>query len=231
MSAIKNQMDSSIKDIVKKQLAQKGDNLDSADVMKGVQSQEIFQNIVQIEVDKLKKEAKEKISQYEDKLQKKNKTINDLLTESENRKTELVQMNAKMTQEKLNEEKLKGELSASQHELDNERKVNVTTVGGQTKLIADKDNKIKGLESKVKTLEADKKELANHKSAAPARAEKADQSLFYQIERFEANFNRDVKSYLLIARPKKVTEAPPAPAGKGGKAPAPIKAPGSKMKK
>ena len=176
MSAIKNQMGSSIKDIVKKQLAQKGDNLDSADVMKGVQSQEIFQNIVQIEVDKLKKEAKEKISQYEDKLQKKNKTINDLLTESENRKTELVQMNAKMTQEKLNEEKLKGELSASQHELDNERKVNVTTVGGQTKLIADKDNKIKGLESKVKTLEADKKELANHKSAAPAKAEKADQS-------------------------------------------------------
>jgi len=156
MSAIKNQMDSSIKDIVKKQLEQTGDKKETTeDILKGVKSQEIFQNIVQIEVDKLKKEAKEKISQYEDKLQKKNKTINDLLTDSENLKTEVKQVNAKLTAEKQNEDKIKQELTQAQQDLERERKGSMATVGGQTKLIAEKDEMIKGLESKMTTLIAE----------------------------------------------------------------------------
>lgn len=40
----------------------------------------------------MKKEAKEKQKEYEEKLQKKNKLINDLLTESENKKTEFTNL-------------------------------------------------------------------------------------------------------------------------------------------
>ena len=86
MSEIRQQMDSSIKDILKNSVNKKegGDQL----IGQNVQSEELFQNIVQIEVDKLKKDAKEKMKEYEDKLQKKNKIINEMLTESENIKTE-----------------------------------------------------------------------------------------------------------------------------------------------
>jgi len=61
---------------------------------------------VQIEVDKIKKESKEKMKDYEDKLQKKNKIINDLLTESENIKTELTGMQSKFNVKKVEESKL-----------------------------------------------------------------------------------------------------------------------------
>ena len=47
---------------------------------------------MQIEVEKIKKESKEKVKEYEEKLLKKNKIINDLLTESENIKTELTNL-------------------------------------------------------------------------------------------------------------------------------------------
>lgn len=48
-----------------------------------------MQNIINIEVDKLKKDAKEKKKEYEKKLAEKTNKINDLLTELENTKTEV----------------------------------------------------------------------------------------------------------------------------------------------
>ena len=42
-----------------------------------------------MEVDKIKKESKDRVAEYEQKLLKKNKIINDLLTESENKKIEV----------------------------------------------------------------------------------------------------------------------------------------------
>ena len=49
----------------------------------------MFQNIINIEVDKLKKDAKEKKKEYERKLAEKTNKMNDLLTDLENSKTEL----------------------------------------------------------------------------------------------------------------------------------------------
>jgi predicted nucleic acid-binding Zn-ribbon protein len=61
-------------------------------------------------VDKLKRDAKEKMKEYEDKLQKKNKVINDLLTESENIKTEKLTLEASLTEQSQREAKLQAEL-------------------------------------------------------------------------------------------------------------------------
>ena len=52
----------------------------------------MFQNVVQIEVDQLKKEAKESKTEYEKKMKEKIGMINDLTTSLENSKTELSQM-------------------------------------------------------------------------------------------------------------------------------------------
>jgi len=102
MTEIKKQMDSSIKDILKSSM--KGPNGDSL-MGPNVQSEELFQNIVQIEVDKLKRDAKEKMKEYEEKLQKKNKVINDLLTESENIKTEKFNLESTVKQKEQGLEK------------------------------------------------------------------------------------------------------------------------------
>ena len=65
---------------------------DLKDILSGVQSHELFQNVVQIEVDQLKKEARENKAEYEKKMKEKKSVINDLTTSLENAKTELNQM-------------------------------------------------------------------------------------------------------------------------------------------
>ena len=76
---------------------------------------------MQIEVEKIKKESKEKMKEYEDKLQKKNKIINDLLTESENTKTELTNIQSKVNIRKAEENKLKTDLENKQAALISEQ--------------------------------------------------------------------------------------------------------------
>jgi glutamyl-tRNA reductase len=66
-------------------------------MLSGVQSQEMFQNILQVEIDKLKKQAKENVREQQEKIEKKNKIINELLTESENTKTALSTMEQTMS--------------------------------------------------------------------------------------------------------------------------------------
>lgn len=110
MSEIKQQMDSSIKDILKSSMTTKPKTEGDQIINQTVQSEELFKNIVQIEVDKLKRDAKEKMKEYEDKLQKKNKIINDLLTESENIKTEKLTLQTNLTDHQQREAKLQSEL-------------------------------------------------------------------------------------------------------------------------
>ena len=110
MSEIKKQMDSSIKDVMRLSMASSNSTVQE-NVLKGVQSQEIFQNIVQVEVDKIKKEGKEKMKEYEEKLNKKNKIINDLLTDSENIKTELTNLQSKFNGKKTDESKLEEQIA------------------------------------------------------------------------------------------------------------------------
>ena len=55
-------------------------------------------------------EAKEKQKEYEEKLNKKNKLINDLLTESENKKTELTNLQNSLGMKKSLELALKDQL-------------------------------------------------------------------------------------------------------------------------
>jgi hypothetical protein len=112
MTEIKQQMDSSIKDILKSSIKQsKSDG--QPIINQTIQSEELFKNIVQIEVDKLKKEAKEKMKDYEDKLQKKNKIINDLLTESENIKTEKLTLKNSLNEWEQKENELRQELETA----------------------------------------------------------------------------------------------------------------------
>lgn len=66
----------------------KRDSDDKSGAAENLQTNEMFQNIIKIEVEKLKKEQKDKLKDYENKIQQKNKVINDLLTEQENSKTD-----------------------------------------------------------------------------------------------------------------------------------------------
>ncbi len=103
--------------------ASKGTSATSADlknILTGVQSQELFQNIVQVEVDKRKKKAKEDLKENEDKLGKKNKIINDLLTESETNKATAKDLNNVVAQKKNSEAKLQSELEAVKLQLASE---------------------------------------------------------------------------------------------------------------
>lgn len=102
-------MDSSIKDILKSSMNKSGTG-DQLIGQTNVQSEELFNNIVQIEVDKLKKDAKEKMREYEEKLLKKNKIINDLLTDQENIKTEKHNLELSMKSQMTSEQKIKFEL-------------------------------------------------------------------------------------------------------------------------
>jgi succinate dehydrogenase/fumarate reductase-like Fe-S protein len=48
----------------------------------------MFQKAIQMEVDRIRKDQKEKLKSYEVKLQDKMKMINDLITDQQNSKTE-----------------------------------------------------------------------------------------------------------------------------------------------
>lgn len=86
-------MNSSLKDLMKDGVkpgsAKQKSGEDLKNMLQGAQSQELFQNIINIEVDKLKKDAKEKKKEYQRQLGEKTNKINDLLTDIENLKTEL----------------------------------------------------------------------------------------------------------------------------------------------
>lgn len=104
-------MDSSIKDILKSSISKSGGG--DALINSNVQAEELFQNMFQIEVDKLKKEAKEKMREYEDKIQKKNKIINDLLTESENIKTEKFTLENTIKQQQQSQDQLQKQFNST----------------------------------------------------------------------------------------------------------------------
>jgi chromosome segregation ATPase len=79
-------------------------------------------------VDKLKKEAKEKLKEYEEKLTKKNKTINDLLTDSENNQTEIKSLKMNATMKKALETKLMQDLADMKEKMQKNEKLNETVI-------------------------------------------------------------------------------------------------------
>ena len=98
MSAIKTQMDSQIKGLMAsgglKNLASKASTEDG---------NQLVQTMIQDEMEKYKKEARDRKKEYEKKIAEKNTRINDLLTDLENMKTDLEQSESRF--QRLNDEK------------------------------------------------------------------------------------------------------------------------------
>ena len=135
-------MDSNIKDLMTSTLAKqkagkgqneqgiKGQAQNLKNILSGVQSQELFQSIVQAKEDELKQKAAEDQKENDEKLGKKNKIINDLLTESENHKNQVTELKNIINQKKSNEAKLQGELDMAKKQMEAVKVGHVKIEGG-----------------------------------------------------------------------------------------------------
>ena len=127
MSAIKEQMNDTLKDLMKGNMKQGGggDQKKGAEALKnmlqGTQSQELFQNIINIEVDKLKKDAREKKKEYERKLLDKTNKINELLTDLENKQTEMAQATMSRGKQDQDNEVLTNQIALLEQKLEMEK--------------------------------------------------------------------------------------------------------------
>lgn len=90
-------------------------------MLQGTQSQELFQNIINIEVDKLKKDAREKKKEYERKLLDKTNKINELLTDLENKQTEMAQATMSRGKQDQDNEVLTNQIALLEQKLEMEK--------------------------------------------------------------------------------------------------------------
>ena len=166
-----------------------------------------------MEVERIRKEQKEKLKDYEAKLQSKNKIINDLLTDQENSKTDKSQLSSQLSVKEKVEAKLLADVQALQAKLSAAESKNQSHVANSEKDAQNSAKLLRQLEEQNEALKKQVSALSNQPKPAAVNLIKLEVVNLYSLDRFEANYATDISSFLMAKKPVTTAAQTSAPSG------------------